>query len=288
MTTSMLNLHRVMRLAEAQNPAEFANLRKDPTVVTPELVKAWDYFQAALARSDRSERVHFRLAQLTVMFGDAEGNIEAESEHVMNALSMAKGYTGLLFDAGLLCMHSGNFEEAADHWENCLSRSRQYEGRIVQFGLGLPARLYFEKVLPQNPEDLLRLSRKYFSTDDQKTPNELLLVHTRRLINSSNHDDVQKSVLNGQAWFQAKEFQKAIAEFEPILETDPNRSNWRLDYANCLAGVGRYDDAIREMKICQLERPESAIKISRLVERIKRDRIRDRKEAQEVTTPDSL
>ena len=250
-------------------------------------VKAWDYFQAALARSDRSERVHFRLAQLTVMLGDTEGNIASESEHVTNALSMAKGYTGLLFDAGLLCMHSGNFGDAAEHWANCISRSRQYEGRIVQFGLGLPARLYFEKVLPQNPEDLLRLSRKYFSTDDQKTPNELLLVHTRRLINSSNLDDVQKSVLNGQAWFQAKEFQKAIGEFEPILETDPNRSKWRLEYANCLAGVGRYDDAIREMKICQLEQPESAIKISRLVERIKRDRVRQRKEDQEVT-PDSL
>jgi tetratricopeptide (TPR) repeat protein len=281
LTTSMLNLHRVMRLAESQNPTTFAEMRNDPTVITPELKKAWDYFRAALERSDRSERVHFRLAQLTVMMGDPEGNLEAESQHVANAREMAKGYTGLSYDAGLLCMHSGNFEEAAEHWVDCLSRSRQYEGRIVRFGLGLPGKLYFEKVLPQNPEDLLRLSRKHFSTDDQKVPNELLLVHTRRLIKSSNHDDVQKSVLNGQAWFLAKEYQKACEEFERVLETEPNRPKWRLDYANCLVGVGRYDDAIREMKICQLEQPESASKIARLVERTKRERISQRIKANE-------
>lgn len=287
LTTSMLNLHRVMRLMEAQNPTEFTNMRTDPTMVTPELKKAWDHYMEALDRNDRVERIHFRLAQLTVMLGEEEGNLEAEAQHVENAIAMAKGYTGLSYDAGLLCMHSGNFEEAAEHWVSCLSRSRQYEGRIVQFGLGLPGKLYFEKVLPQNPEDLLRLSRKYFSTNDQKVPNELLLVHTRRLIKSSEHDDVKKSVLSGQAWFLAKEYQKACDEFERVLaETEPNRPKWRLDYANCLAGVGRYDDAIREMKKCQLEQPESAIKISRLVERIKRDRIRERKEAQE--TPPNL
>ena len=281
MTTSMINLHRVMREIELQNPAEFAAMRSDPTVVTPELSKAWDCFREAKTRCDRTERVHFRLAQMTVLMAPQEGNRAAESSHVDRALEMAKGYTGLLFDAGLLSMHSGNFEQSAELWSNCISRSRQYEGRIVQFGVGLPAKLYFEKVLPQNPDDLLRLSRRYFSAPEQKVPNELLLVHTRRLIKSANLTDVQKSVLNGQAWFLAQNYEKACAEFELALQSEPDRPTWRLDYANSLAESGRYDDAIKEMKICQLEQPDSQIKISRLVERIKRQRLQQRNTDQE-------
>ncbi len=279
-TTSMLNLHRVLRLTEAQNPAEFGKTRNDPSIVTPELHKAWKHFHEAKERCDRTERVHFRLAQLTVVLGDEKDNLKAESEHIDNALNMAKGYTGLLYDAGLLCMHSGNFEQAAELWSDCISRSRQYERRIVQFGLGLPAKMYFEKVLPQNPHDLLRLSRRYFSSDDQKVPNELLMVHTRRLIKNSDLDDVQKWELLAQAWFQVKDYQKACSEFEKVLATKPVMPPWRIDYANCLAQLGRYDDAIREMKICQLEQPDSAIKISRIVEKTKRDRIRQRKQEQ--------
>lgn len=277
MTTSMLNLHRVMRQLEVQSPTEFAAMRNDPTVVTPELERAWEHFQESLRRCDRSERIHFRLAQLTVLMAPAEGNRQAEAEHVENALELAKGYTGLLYDAGLLCMHTGNFDQAAEHWSNCLSRSRQYESRIVQFGVGLPAKLYFEQVLPQNPQDLLRLSKRYFMTPELKVPNELLLVHTRRLIKSANLDDVQKYVLNGQAWFQAQDYQKACADFELALAENPDWAPWRLDYANSLAEIGRYDEAIKEMKNCQLEQPESAIKISRVVERIKRDRVQRRK-----------
>ena len=40
-------------------------------------------------------------------------------------------------------------------------------------------------------------------------------------------------------------------------------------------------DAIKELKICQLEQPGSAIKISRIVERTKRERIRKRTSEQE-------
>ena len=280
-TTSMLNLHRVLRFDQARNPAEFSKARKDPELVSEELEKAWAYFNEALSRSDRSERIHYRLAQLTVMLGEEEGNLEIEAQHLDNALNMAKGYTGILYEGGLLCMHSGKYERAAELWSNCISRSRQYERRIVQFGLGLPAKLYFEHVLPQNPEDLLRLSRRYFSSDEQKVPNELLMVHTRRLIKRSELDDVKKWELYGQAWFQAKDYQKACDQFELVMATKPSRPTWRLDYANCLAEIGRYDDAIREMKICQLEQPESAIKISRLVEKIKRQRIRQRKQEQE-------
>ena len=275
-TTSMINLHRVMRMVEVQNPQEFASMRADPTVVTPELQKAWEHFHESLSRCDRVERVHFRLAQLTVLLGPVEGNRAAESAHVANALALAKGYTGLLFDAGLLCMHSGNFEQSAELWANCLSRSRQYERRIVRFGVGLPGKLYFEKVLPQNPDNMLRLSKKYFSTPDQKVPNELLLVHTRRLIKSSKLDDVQKSVLNGRAWFQAKNFQNACEEFERVLSTKPDSPPWRMDYAISLGEIGRFDDAIKELTSCQLEQPASAIKISRLVESMKRERLRQR------------
>jgi hypothetical protein len=45
--------------------------------------------------------------------------------------------------------------------------------------------------------------------------------------------------------------------------------------------MGRYDDAIKELKICQLEQPESAIKISRIVESTKRERVQHRTSEQD-------
>ena len=276
-TTSMLNLHRVMRFTEAQGGDKFRESRNDPKIVTPELEKAWDFFTEAVSRCDRSERIHYRLAQLTVLFEKAEGNRDIEAKHIDNALRMANGYTGLLYDAGMLSMNSGRYERAAELWADCISKTRRYEKRIVQFGLGLPAKLYFEKVLPQNPDDLLRLARRHFSAEEQRVPNELMMVHTRRLINNAELADVKKWELTGKAWFQAKQYQKACEEFEHALAENPDRPRWRVDYANCLAKVGRYDEAIVQLTKCRLEHPDLAIRISRLVEKTKRERIRERK-----------
>ena len=251
-------------------------MRNDPSVRTAELERAWTRFQKALELCDRSEKIHFRIAQMTALMSPAESNREAESQHLKNALELAKGYSGLAFSAGLLSMHSGNFEYAAELWAKCLSKSRAYERRIVLMGVELPAKLFFEKVLPQNPIVLLQIAEKYFSEPDQKLPKEFLLVHTRRLIEKSNLDDVEKQSLTGQAFYQAGLFELACEQFELALQSEPPRPKWRFDYSKCLMEIGRFDDAIRELKKCQLEDPDSAVKLSRAIEKTKRDRIRRR------------
>lgn len=154
-------------------------------------------------------------------------------------------------------------------------------------GVELPAKLFFENVLPQNPNYLLHLSGKYFKEPDQKLPKEFLLVHTRRLIERSDLDDIEKQSLTGRAYFQAGQFRLACEQFELALDSEPNCPVWRLDYSKCLVEIGRFDDAIRELKICQLEDPDSAVKLSRMIDKVKRDRIRERTNQVRKTESDS-
>ena len=276
-STSLINLHRSLRDAEAAEFSQFQRLRQDPQVLKKELEIAWKRFQLAKAMCDRSEKVHFRLAQLSVLMEPIDANRSMESQHLDRALSLAKGYSNLEFSGGLLSLQSGNFEFAAELWSRCLTRSRGYEQRILTLGMELPAKLFFEKVLPQNPNSLLRISRIYFRDPEQKLPNEMLLVHTRRLINQSDRlSESEKEALTGQSWHQAGEHQLACDHFEMALDFGHSDFPWRTDYAESLAEIGRFDDAVRELKLCQLEASEDSVKLTRLIERIKRERVRER------------
>lgn len=282
-TTSMSNLHRIMRFAERQSPAEYEAMRADPQIVTAEIREAHRRFLQARDKNDRVEKVHFRLAQLTPMMEPVENNLAKEQQHIQRALSFAKGYTGLAYDCGLLAMHSGDFETTAELWSDCLSRNRAYQRRIIELSGELPLKLFFEEILPQNPYELLRISRIYFSKPEQKLPNQLLLIHTGRVIEASEFPQAEKFALLGQASFQANDFEKACEHFEKALESSPEKTDWRFDFARSLHEIGKFDDAIREMKICQLESPELEVRTARQIQKFKSERARQRN-APEVET----
>lgn len=275
-TTSMSNLHRIMRFAQRQSSTEFESMRNDSSIVTPEIREAHRRFSLARDKNASVEKVHFRLAQMTVLMEPIADNLEIEQRHIERALSLAKGYPGLAYDCGLLAMHSGDFETAARLWQDCLSKSRAYERRIIELSGELPLKLFFENVLPQNPYVLLRISRIYFANPEQKLPNQLLLVHTRRLIESSDAPATEKLALLGRAFFQADEFELASEKFALSLEAEPDQTELRFDYARSLHEIQKTDDAIREMKLCQLESPELSVRAARQIRTFKAQRARRR------------
>lgn len=276
-TTSLSNLHRLTRITQRQSQPGYKAMRQDPNVVTKHLQMAWDRFQAALKLCDREERIFFRLAQLTPLMGPEKDNFDAERQHMLDAMNLAKGYSGLEYDCGLLALNSGDFEMAAELWANCLAAGRRYEAPIIQLSGGFPAKTFFEKVLPQDPQTLLRISRNYLSSEDLQLPNKLLLVHTRRVIESSTLDVSEKFQLLGKACFQDGDFEKSREYFSKALESSPSKPPWRVDYAMSLKETGHYQQAIEELAKCQVENPAASARLARMIEQVKRLRLQQRK-----------
>ncbi len=275
-TTSLSNLHRVVRLTQRQQQADYLSMREDPEVVTEDLKQAWDRYNRADQLCDREERVQLRLAQLDCLFGPVKNNLETETEHMNRALGLAKGFPGMEYECGLLAMNSGNFELVATTWSRCLNTSRQFEARIMRLSGGLPAKIMHEEILPQDPDNLLRISKRYYSNEDFQLRNQLLLYHTRRVVEGSDLPKVEKYRLLGQAWFQDKEYEKSSENFSSALKLSPKRPIYRFDYAMSLKETGRFEEAIDELVKCQIENPSQSIRYARMIKKIKRIRLQQR------------
>jgi O-antigen ligase/tetratricopeptide (TPR) repeat protein len=272
-TSSVPNLHRLLRFTSRSNPAEYLTLRQDPNLVTEELKLAYECFKKAESRFPLAERPMYRLAQLSVVFDPPETNKQLELDYIAKVLELSKGNTGIAYDCGLLALFSGNQKLAIELWSDCILKSQRYEAPIVLFSMQeLPLKSFFEEVLPQNPYYLLKISRKYFSEEAQTLPNKLLLVHTKRLINQGEMEPKEKFALLGKAHFLSGEFPEAVNNFRQAINLDPTQFEWRMDFAKSLHAIAEFDEAIKELKICQLESPRLRTRISRLINVVQRDR----------------
>ena len=269
------HLHRLFRLTQRSNNQKFIDLHDDPTLVTDPLRSAYRYFNTAQQSFDRDVRSVYRKAQLAVVFETPDESKQIELENSQRVLEFSYGNINKSFACGLLALQTGDQSRAVELWSDCLSRSRRYESQIVENSMGLlPYKQLFEQVLPQNPQQLLRISRKYFSSPNQSLPNKFLLVHTKRLINQQLKDPNEKFALLAQAYFQSEEYPEAVRNYRLALEADPSKVDLRFDFAKSLHQIGAYDEAIKELKICELESKEHLPKIRRLIRTVQKERSR--------------
>ena len=288
-TSSVTNLHRLLRLSQRTNPQEYLELRKDPRIVTENLKTAYEYFRLAESQFSNAPQPTYRMAQMSTIFEPVESNNEIESKYIDRALAMSKGNTAMAFDCGLLSLNSGNKPKAIELWRDCLARSRRFERQIIQFCVAdLSYKSFFEEVLPQNPYELLKISRKYFSSPDLNLPNELLLVHTGRLVEQQIQEPEERFAMLGKVHFQAGEFALAASNFRKAIELTPDQFEWRLEFANSLRAIGEYDEAIKELKICELESPEIRTKISRLIKAVQRERAKPKPKPEAAVPSDAV
>ena len=132
--------------------------------------------------------------------------------------------------------------------------------------------LFFEKVLPQEPAKLIKVAHKFFHGADLMLPKKLLLVHTKRVIAATELSELERNFFMAEACRLSEEFEPAAKFYREALELDPSRVLWRYDYAKCLHQSKQYDEAIRQLKICELEPSKIQRNIKPLLKKIHRDR----------------
>jgi tetratricopeptide (TPR) repeat protein len=169
------------------------------------------------------------------------------------ALERSSPSSELLFESGLLALHSGDHAKVVELWHECLTRTQRFESEIVQSSMfELPMKTLFEEVLPQNPEYLIRISQKYVYQGKRTLPNDLLLIHTRRVLKKADIEEQRRLFLSGEIERHLQNYKAAKQFYQAALDLDDNDVKCRLNYAICLQNTDDYEEAVKQLKICEL------------------------------------
>jgi len=269
--TAPTAIHRQLRFAQRNN-TQLAQAIKTDERIKQHFLAAWESFTKAEQYSPYLAKTQYRLAELSAFFDPG-----SEEAHIKAALGRTLSNTKLMFGCGLLALNSGNQRVAVDLWSKCLSNpnSRPYVRPVVQISQAeLPMKSFFEKVLPQDPAKLIDVARKYFYRADLLLPKRLLLVHTKRVIAETELTELDRLFYSAEACRLSEEFEPAAELYRQALELEPSQVLWRFDYAKCLHRSKQYAEAIRQLKICELEPSKIQPSIKPLLDKIRRDRDR--------------
>ena len=214
-----------------------------------------------------------KMAQLSGFAGE---DLKQELEHINKALKFSFTDTQVLYKCGFLALNSGEQELAVSLWAKCLRNPhlKVHERGIINLSIEeLPMKQLYERVLPQNPHDLIRIATRYFSEPRLIFPKKLLLAHTTRVIQGSSElSDLEENLLLAQVAYQDREFLTAIKHFKLALGKEPEKAPWRLTYALALIEVNEFDEAMRQLKICQLDKSLRQNQVLALINKIRRSR----------------
>ena len=267
--TAPTAIHRQLRFAQRNNKALETAIKSDEKI-NQYFPSAWEHYSAAETFSPYLSKTSYRLAELSAFFDPG-----AEQSHIDAALARSHSNTRLMFSCGLLALNSGNQPAAIDLWQKCLANPnyRPYIRPIVEISQAeIPMKSFFEVVLPQNPKTLISVARNYFARDDLKLPKRLLLVHTKRVIADSELSELDRLYYSAEACRLSEEFEPAAELYRKALELDSTRTTWRFEFAKCLHQSKHFDEAIRQLKRCELEPSSIRRNIKPLLNRIRRDR----------------
>ena len=208
---------------------------------------------------------------------DSNSTRLTEDERIKLALSRATENTQLLFDCGFLALSSGNQPETVRLWSKCLAFPHRptVERAIVELcQVELPMRLFFEEVLPQDPYSLVYYMRKYFELTERSIPMQLLANHTTAVINQQiEPKSLAHFWLLAEVAFLNRDFETAVKNYAEVEKLDSSdvAESFRFHYALSLFETKQYDEAMRNVKICELNRYEPR-KVKRLNKQIQRER----------------
>ena len=280
-STDPLALHQAFRRAERIDGDYGQKLRNDPDV-QEYLQPAWNYYKLAEDLCPRLPKTQLRLAELDIYMPQPVTNGSdpirlSEDERINLALTRTNANTKLLFNCGFLALNSGNQPEAVRFWAKCLAfpHSRTQERAIVELCQAeLPMRLFFEEVLPQDPNRLIYYMRKYFEPEERSIPMQLLANHTTSVINQqTERDSLEQFWLLAEVALLNQDYETAVKNYAEVekLDSADVAESFRYHYALSLFHAKQYDEAMRNVKICELEHYEPR-KVKRLNNQIQRER----------------
>ena len=267
-TTAPATVHREYRLALRGNRQLATRIQQDE-LIGKHWPSAWEEFKLAEQLCPYQSGAQYRLAELSAFFGSDE------AAHINKSLERTLLNTRLMFSCGLLSMNSGDQKKAVELWAKCLKNpnSKPYERTIIEIcQVELPMKSFYEEVLPQTPKELINIASKYFEHPDMILPKRLLLDHTMRVIDKAELSELERNFFSAEASRMSDDFKPAAEFYRKALELDSTQVGWRFNYAKCLHETKQYDEAIRQLKKCELESLSANPNINRLLKRIRSDR----------------
>ena len=275
-TTTLLSLHRMAKMAAKVEPQAFEQLVNSQPVAT-HLTAAWDELLLAEKCCDKFWMTQLRLAQLSSLMGETEN----EQAHLDQAIERCPNNSKLLYAVGLLKHQSGEAETACKLWNRCLELTREFDEPIIlfcRFELGIKA--FFEQVLPVEPNFRIRIARKFFGSPQDLLLKKMLLGHTKSVIKKDEHEEAEYKYLMAEMERLSENYAVSMFYFKKALELEKNNANWRVQYARCLISAEKFDDAITELKLCQLYHGDHHSTAERLLRMTKQLRVKAIKSAQ--------
>ena len=270
-SSTLASLHREVHLSQRNQEFDVVQLLISDETAATYLAPAFAAYRSAGERLPLG-KTEIRLAQLAPLYEP-----ELENRFLEASLNQPFPSAQRLFDAGFLFLNQGRQERAAALWSDCLSKpaSNAYEKPIVELAItDLSMQLLFEQVLPQSPDALIRIVKKYFQRPQLILPKRLLLIHTEQVLNKVQ-DSLPRSeylYLQAEVYRLSDQFGRAAESYQLALGLEPDQVVWRFHYAQCLHMLGRYDEAILEYLECQ-SRPSSIYpQIEGRIRRVRADR----------------
>ena len=279
-TSAPMALHQSLRQAQRRSGDSVEEIFGDKRIGQLLSEAYGDYFSAEQA-CPWLTLPPLRLGQLAAFHASENGETQAvgfekEKHYVSVILDRSFTDTQLLYNCGFLALNSGDQAKAVELWAKCL-RSPHFNGHersIVNLCVQeMPMNLFFEQVLPQNPQDLIRIATKYFQPPELLVPKRILLTHTKRRINSTGGlADLDQNLMLAEVAVLEKDYPNAVKFYKAALESEPKSVSWRLKYARALFEIEDFDEALRQLKICQLDSGIRQNQVKSLIAKIRRAR----------------
>ena len=108
----------------------------------------------------------------------------------------------------------------------------------------------------------------------------MLLGHTKSVIKKDEHEEAEYKYLMAEMERLSENYAVSMFYFKKALELEKNNANWRVQYARCLISAEKFDDAITELKLCQLYHGDHHSTAERLLRMTKQLRVKAIKSAQ--------
>ena len=247
-STDLSALHRLSRASQKFNPQLYEEIINSAPV-SDHLSVAFDHAKTANKLLPDDARLLLRVALLAQLFDDDF----SEEDQIAQAIEKRPYGSAALYTGGLLSLQSFRYDQGCDYWNRCLKLTRTYDPSIIQYcRQELTVDQFLNKVLPEDPELLIRLARNYFRQPEDYVLKKIILDHTTRVVAKSGLENTDKYHWQGIAAFEGLQFQQAIKHFNQVLEVRPDEVSTRVMLARALIAEKQYLEATEELKVCQL------------------------------------
>lgn len=267
--SSLISLHRLSWISKREGETQLEELRSLPHV-KQHITKSWEHLLLAEKFCNKFWLTPLRLANLSLLMGQGD----QEADYLAKSIERCPENSDLIFRVALTKHNAGETDEAYALWNKCLNLTREYDEIIIQIcrnEVGIKA--FFDQVLPSEPYFRIRLAKRYFRSDDDFMVKKLLMVHSKSKV-------VDHELPNGERNFVLAEMERisgnypvSLVHFKKALEDQNHRYDWRLQYARSLIAADMYDEAIAELKVCELYHGNHHVVCQKLIRMAKRLRM---------------